>query len=81
MDIIKPMNFYTFNFTTNLHNYPFTTLTENIFSNVIDTDIISDNSTATIPNHLPQFVIIPNMFGNTTINLIFMKEAGVTLIK
>ena len=36
----------------------------NIFSNVIDPDIISGNLTATISDHLPQFAIIPNMFGN-----------------
>ena len=40
------------------------TLIDNIFSNVIDPDIISGNLTATISDHLPQFVIIPNMFGN-----------------
>ena len=40
------------------------TLTGNIFSNVINPDIISGNLTATISDHLPQFSIIPNMFGN-----------------
>ena len=40
------------------------TLTDNIFSNVIDPDIISGNLTATISDHLPQCSIIPNMFGN-----------------
>ena len=40
------------------------TLVDNIFSNVIDPDIISGNSTATISDHQPQFAIIPNMFGN-----------------
>ena len=40
------------------------TLIDNIFSNVIDPDIILDNLTATISDHLPQFTIIPNMFGN-----------------
>ena len=39
-------------------------LIDNIFSNVIDPDIISGNSTATISDHLPQFAIIPNMLGN-----------------
>ena len=41
------------------------TLIDNIFSNVIDPDIISGNLTATISDHLPQFSIIPNMFGNS----------------
>ena len=40
------------------------TLIDNIFLYVIDPDIISGNLTATISDHLPQFVIIPNMFGN-----------------
>ena len=40
------------------------TLVDNIFSNVIDPDIISYNLTATIFDHLPQFAIIPNIFGN-----------------
>ena len=40
------------------------TLIDNIFSNVIDPDIISGNLTATISDHLPQFSIIPNMLGN-----------------
>ena len=40
------------------------TLIDNIFSNVIDPDIISGNMTAAISDHLPQFSIIPNMFGN-----------------
>ena len=39
------------------------TLIDNIFSNVIDPDIIPGNLTATNSDHLPQFAIIPNMFG------------------
>ena len=42
----------------------FKTLIDNIFSNVIDPDIISGNLTATTSNHLPQFSIIPNVFDN-----------------
>ena len=40
------------------------TLIDNIFSKVIDPDIIFDNLTSTISDHLPEFAIIPNMFGN-----------------
>ena len=40
------------------------TLIDNIFSNVIDPDIILGNLTATRSDHLPQFAIIPNMFGD-----------------
>ena len=44
-------------------------LIDNIFSNIINPYIISGNlTTATISDHLPQFAIIPNMFGNTKIN-------------
>ena len=44
------------------------TLIDNILSNVIDPDIISGKLTATISDHLPQFAIIPNMFGNISGN-------------
>ena len=44
------------------------TLIDIIFSNVIDPDIISGNLTATISDHLPQFSIIPDMFGNISGN-------------
>ena len=44
------------------------TLIDNIFSNVIDPDIISGNLSATISDHLPQFSIILNMFGNVSGN-------------
>ena len=59
------------------------TLIDNIFSSVIDPDIISGNLTATISNHLPQFTIIPNMFGNISGNKsnIYMKGTGPNLIE
>ena len=45
------------------------TLIDHLFSNVIDPDdIISGNLTAIISDHLPQFAIIPNMFGNISGN-------------
>ena len=44
------------------------TLIGNIFSNVIDPDIMSGNLTATLSDHLPQFAIIPNIFGNISGN-------------
>ena len=44
------------------------TLIDNIFSNVINRDIISGNLTPTISDHLPQFTIIQNMFGNILCN-------------
>ena len=39
------------------------TLIDDIFSNAIDPDIISGNLTGTISDHLPQFSILPNIFG------------------
>ena len=41
----------------------YNTIIDNIFSNVIDPDIKAGNLTATISDHLPQLLIIPNMFG------------------
>ena len=40
------------------------TLIDDIFSNAIDPDIISGNLTRTISDLLPQFSILPNIFGN-----------------
>ena len=39
-----------------------------MFSNVIDPDIICGNLTATISDHLPQFLTTPNMFGKVSSN-------------
>ena len=44
------------------------TLIDHTFSNVIDSDAISGNSTPTISDHLPQFSIITNTFGNISRN-------------
>ena len=43
------------------------TIIDNIFSN-ISTDIISGNLTATIFDHLPQFLIAPEIFRNSASN-------------
>ena len=40
------------------------TLIDNIFTNVSLPDSLSGNLTATISDHLPQFLIIPNIFSN-----------------
>ena len=45
------------------------TLIDNIFSNVIDPDIISGNFNATISDHRAQFTIILNRFNNITSNI------------
>ena len=44
------------------------TLIDNIFSNVISKDIICGNITATISDHLPQFLVSPNTFANPPSN-------------
>ena len=44
------------------------TFMNNIFSNVIDPDIISRNLTSTIFDHLPPFSIIADIFGNISGN-------------
>ena len=46
----------------------YNTLIDDIFSNVSDPDIISVYLTAIISDHLPQFVITFNMFGNISGN-------------
>ena len=38
------------------------TLIDNIFSNVISYEVISGNITATISDHPPQFLFVPNVF-------------------
>ena len=45
------------------------TLIDNIFSNVISQGIICDNITATISDHLSQFLISPNTFANLPSNV------------
>ena len=37
---------------------------DNIFSNIISPEAISGNLTSTISDHLPQFMIVPNVFSN-----------------
>ena len=44
------------------------TFIDNIFSNVISKDITSGNITATISDHLPQFLVSPNTFANPLSN-------------
>ena len=44
------------------------TIIDNIFSNIISTDIISGNLAATISDHLPQFLIAPEIFRNSPSN-------------
>ena len=44
------------------------TLIDNIFSNTLIENTVSVNLTATISDHLPQFIILPNIFSNPPSN-------------
>ena len=44
------------------------TLIDNIFSNILSSEIVSGNLTATIFDHLPQFLFAPNTFSNPFYN-------------
>ena len=56
------------------------TLIDNIFSNIISSEAIFGNLTATISDHLLQFMIVPNVFSNPPqTRLTFLKEIGQTL--
>ena len=44
------------------------TLIDNIFSNILSSEIISGNLTATISDHLPQFLFAPILFSNPLYN-------------
>ena len=44
------------------------TLIDNIFSNVLSCEVISENITATISDHLPQFLFAPNVLSNPLCN-------------
>ena len=50
------------------------TLTDNIFSKALIENTISGNLTATISDHLPQLIILPNIFSNPPSNKIFIYE-------
>ena len=42
------------------------TLIDNIFSNIISHEMISGNMTATVSDHLPQFLFAPNVFSKAS---------------
>ena len=44
------------------------TLINNIFSNMLSSEIISGNLTATISDHLHQFLVAPDILSNTSYN-------------
>ena len=44
------------------------TLIDDIFSNILSSEIISGNLTATISDHLPQFLFAPDILSNSSYN-------------
>ena len=52
------------------------TFIDNIFSNTLIENTISGNSAATISDHLPQFIILPNIFSNPPSNKTNIYERG-----
>ena len=44
------------------------TLIDNIFSNILSSEIMSGNLTSTISDHLPQFLSAPNILSNSSYN-------------
>ena len=44
------------------------TLIDNIFSNILSSEIISGSLTATISDHLPQYLFAPNILSNPSYN-------------
>ena len=52
----------------------FKTLKYNIFSNIISPEAISSNFTSTLSDHLPQCMIVPNVFCNPPSNKINICE-------
>ena len=52
------------------------TLIDSIFSNILIEITISGNLTATISDHLPQFIILPNIFSNPPSNESNIYERG-----
>ena len=53
--------------TTRITDYN-KTLMDNIFSNTLIENTTSGNLTATISDHLPKFIILPNVFSNPPSN-------------
>ena len=53
--------------TTRITDYN-KTLIDNIFSNTLIENTTSGNLTATISDHLPKFIILPNVFSNPPSN-------------
>ena len=63
---------------SNRHTCHFRTLIDNILSNVILKHIISGNITATIGDHLPQFLISSNVFPDLPSNKLNIFETDLS---
>ena len=80
----KPTNEFSYSLASNSylsyiiqpsrHTNHLRALVEYIFSNVISKDIICGNITATISDHLPQFLVLPNTFSYPPSNKFYVFE-------
>ena len=52
------------------------TITDNIYYNILSREIISGNLTATISDHLPQFLLAPNTLSKPSYNRSNIFERG-----
>ena len=66
LDSLASNSYLPYIIQSNRHTCHFRTLIDNILSNVILKHIISGNITATIGDHLPQFLISSNIFVDPT---------------
>ena len=68
LDSLASNSYLTYIIQPSRHTGHSWTLIDNIFSNVISKDIISGNITATISDHLSQFLMSPNTFADPPSN-------------
>ena len=74
LDSLASKSYLPYIIQSNQHTCLFKTLIDNILSNVILKDIISGNITATIGDHLPQFLISSNVFADLPSNKLNIFE-------
>ena len=68
LDSLASISYLPYIIQSNRHTYRFRSIIDNILSNWILKDIISGNITATIADHLPQFLISSNIFADLPSN-------------
>ena len=68
LDLLASNSYLSYIIQSRWHTSHSRTIIDNIFSNVISKDIISGNISATISDHLPQFLISSNTFADPPSN-------------